>query len=227
MIGAPGRGQGHPGRAPRRGRSACPTSPRGSSSARRSGSDDPLGVRVRRYVESGALVPDEIVVEIVDQRLAKADAAAGAILDGFPRTLAQARALDELLARQGTARLRGPLRRGQRRPAHGAPDRTAGLQRRRPACLPRHGATAAAGGHLRRLRRGALPSRGRRAGDREGPSRRAAAADVRGHRPLRRGRACSSRSAATVPPTRSPTTCFTRWPPSARPPERCSSIAGA
>jgi adenylate kinase len=58
---------------------------------------------VRRYVESGALVPDGIVDEIVEQRLAQPDAAAGAILDGFPRTLEQARALDELLRRQGTA----------------------------------------------------------------------------------------------------------------------------
>ena len=65
--------------------------------------DDPLGARVRRYVESGGLVPDEIVVQIVRQRLAQPDAAAGAILDGFPRTVAQAEALDELLARSGTS----------------------------------------------------------------------------------------------------------------------------
>jgi len=66
------------------------------------GSEDVLGSRVRRYVESGALVPDEIVVEVVGKRLAQPDAAGGAILDGFPRTVAQARALDEMLARQGT-----------------------------------------------------------------------------------------------------------------------------
>jgi adenylate kinase len=64
---------------------------------------DPLGARVRRYVESGALVPDAIVVEIVGQRLGQADAATGAILDGFPRTVAQAAALDELLAGRGEA----------------------------------------------------------------------------------------------------------------------------
>jgi adenylate kinase len=66
-------------------------------------SDDPLGARVRRYVQSGALVPDEIVVEIVERRLGQPDAAAGVILDGFPRTVAQAEALDAMLARQGTA----------------------------------------------------------------------------------------------------------------------------
>jgi adenylate kinase len=63
--------------------------------------DGPLGAKVRRYVESGGLVPDAIVVEIVGQRLAEADAAAGAILDGFPRTVAQASALDESLAGRG------------------------------------------------------------------------------------------------------------------------------
>jgi adenylate kinase len=62
-----------------------------------------LGAKVRRYVESGGLVPDEIVVQIVRQRLEQPDAAEGAILDGFPRTVAQAVALDEMLARSGTA----------------------------------------------------------------------------------------------------------------------------
>jgi adenylate kinase len=62
---------------------------------------DPLGAKVRKYVESGGLVPDAIVVEIVGQRLAQADAAGGAILDGFPRTVAQANALDEMLAGRG------------------------------------------------------------------------------------------------------------------------------
>jgi len=64
---------------------------------------DPLGAKVGKYVESGALVPDAIVVEIVAQRLAQPDAAAGAILDGFPRTVGQAVALDEMLARAGTS----------------------------------------------------------------------------------------------------------------------------
>ena len=60
--------------------------------------DDPLGAKVRRHVESGGLVPDAIVVEIVGKRLGQPDAAAGAILDGFPRTVAQAGVLDEMLA---------------------------------------------------------------------------------------------------------------------------------
>jgi adenylate kinase len=63
--------------------------------------DDPLGAKVRRYVESGALVPDAIVVEIVGKRLGLPDASGGAILDGFPRTVSQAVVLDEMLAGRG------------------------------------------------------------------------------------------------------------------------------
>ncbi len=63
--------------------------------------DDPLGAKVRKYVESGGLVPDAIVVEIVAARLAKPDATRGAILDGFPRTVAQAVTLDEMLVGRG------------------------------------------------------------------------------------------------------------------------------
>ena len=93
MIGAPGAGKGT--QAERLAEAlGLPHISTGELFREAVGSDDPLGVRVRRFVESGALVPDEIVVEIVDQRLAKADAAGGAILDGFPRTLAQARALE-------------------------------------------------------------------------------------------------------------------------------------
>lgn len=62
-------------------------------------SDDPLGDKVRSYVESGALVPDAVVVEVVGHRLAEHDADHGVILDGFPRTCAQALALDEMLER--------------------------------------------------------------------------------------------------------------------------------
>jgi adenylate kinase len=65
--------------------------------------DDPIGVKVRKNVESGGLVPDAIVVEIVAKRLAQSDAAQGVILDGFPRTVAQAVALDEMLAGGGTS----------------------------------------------------------------------------------------------------------------------------
>ncbi len=60
-----------------------------------------LGERARPYVESGQLVPDEITIAMLLERLSAPDAARGALLDGFPRTLNQARALDEALARRG------------------------------------------------------------------------------------------------------------------------------
>src|SRR5579875_822024 len=58
----------------------------------------PLGREAKRYMDEGKLVPDQVTVGIVRERLEKADCARGFVLDGFPRTLAQARALDELLA---------------------------------------------------------------------------------------------------------------------------------
>jgi len=57
-----------------------------------------LGDEVRRYVEKGQLVPDALTVRVLTERLGQADAQAGAILDGFPRTRAQAVALDALLS---------------------------------------------------------------------------------------------------------------------------------
>ncbi len=61
----------------------------------------PLGSQVRHYVENGLLVPDELVTALVEQALASSQYQNGCILDGFPRTVAQAQALDELLHRQG------------------------------------------------------------------------------------------------------------------------------
>jgi adenylate kinase len=65
--------------------------------------DSDLSRKVRRYMESGGLVPDDIVVGMVADRLAQADATDGVILDGFPRTVAQAKALDEMLEKVGAA----------------------------------------------------------------------------------------------------------------------------
>jgi adenylate kinase len=59
----------------------------------------PLGKKVKSYLESGALVPDSVTVQMISDRLAKPDAADGAILDGFPRTRPQAEALDAMLAK--------------------------------------------------------------------------------------------------------------------------------
>ncbi len=60
-----------------------------------------LGQKVKSIVESGALVPDELVIDVIRDRLAQPDTQNGFVLDGFPRTLGQAEALDQLLAELG------------------------------------------------------------------------------------------------------------------------------
>lgn len=57
----------------------------------------PLGLAAESYMSRGELVPDEVVIGMVRERLERPDAVAGAVLDGFPRTVAQARALDAML----------------------------------------------------------------------------------------------------------------------------------
>lgn len=59
-----------------------------------------LGQSVKGYLESGQLVPDEVTTAVLAKRMAHPDCAKGATLDGFPRTLGQAHALDRLLAEQ-------------------------------------------------------------------------------------------------------------------------------
>ena len=61
----------------------------------------PLGEAAREYMERGELVPDDITIGMFMEELARPHAAAGAILDGFPRTVGQARALDDTLAAKG------------------------------------------------------------------------------------------------------------------------------
>jgi adenylate kinase len=60
-----------------------------------------LGQKVKSIVESGALVPDELVIDVIRDRLAQSDTQNGFVLDGFPRTLVQAEALDLLLTELG------------------------------------------------------------------------------------------------------------------------------
>lgn len=57
----------------------------------------PLGLEVKAILDSGALVDDGLMTRIVEERLGQADAAPGFLLDGFPRTVPQARTLDEML----------------------------------------------------------------------------------------------------------------------------------
>jgi len=64
---------------------------------------DELGRQVKSYMEQGLLVPDEITIRMILERIAAPDCAGGFILDGFPRTLEQAKALDRALGERGEA----------------------------------------------------------------------------------------------------------------------------
>lgn len=57
-----------------------------------------LGLKVKKFLDAGDLVPDSLVIDLMRERLVKPDCSSGFLLDGFPRTLAQASALTELLA---------------------------------------------------------------------------------------------------------------------------------
>ena len=67
------------------------------------GEGTPLGKKAKEYIDQGQLVPDQITVGIVRERVAQDDCRTGFLLDGFPRTKVQAEALDEILASMGTA----------------------------------------------------------------------------------------------------------------------------
>ncbi len=66
-------------------------------------SETELGLLAKQYMEKGELVPDEVTIGMVQERLSHSDCARGAILDGFPRNIPQARALDDILKEKGTS----------------------------------------------------------------------------------------------------------------------------
>jgi len=61
----------------------------------------PLGLKAKAVMEAGELVPDDLMIQLIRERLSEADARHGFILDGFPRTVDQAKALEQLLAETG------------------------------------------------------------------------------------------------------------------------------
>jgi len=95
LFGAPGAGKGTQAEALAEQKSV-PTISTGNiiRDALKSGSE--LGLKVQNYMADGGLVPDEIVIEIIKERIAKDDCKQGFILDGFPRTIPQAEALDKM-----------------------------------------------------------------------------------------------------------------------------------
>ncbi len=62
-----------------------------------------LGTKVQEYVDAGRLVPDDLTIAIIEERLSADDCKPGFLLDGFPRTIAQAEALDQILTARGIA----------------------------------------------------------------------------------------------------------------------------
>ncbi|MBU5350418.1 adenylate kinase [Paenibacillus sp. LC231] len=62
----------------------------------------PIGIKAKEFMDQGLLVPDDVTIGIVEERLQQSDCEKGFLLDGFPRTLSQAEALDEILARLNT-----------------------------------------------------------------------------------------------------------------------------
>ena len=97
LLGAPGAGKGT--QAVRLGEAlALPHVSTGDLFRTHLAQGTPLGRRAREFMDAGRLVPDELVLEMLFERVARPDCAAGYVLDGFPRTLPQARALAARLA---------------------------------------------------------------------------------------------------------------------------------
>ena len=96
MLGAPGSGKGTIGKILSHDLELTHVST-GDIFREQSNKNTELGRKIKSYMESGALVPDEVVIETVKARLLEEDVEKGAILDGFPRTVAQAEALRDFL----------------------------------------------------------------------------------------------------------------------------------
>lgn len=102
LLGPPGSGKGTQAKllSARLGVPAISTGDMLREAVRR---DTPLGRRARAIMDAGELVPDDVVIGIIRERMESPDASGGFLLDGFPRTIAQAQALDGLLADRGTS----------------------------------------------------------------------------------------------------------------------------
>jgi len=100
LLGVPGAGKGTQGRKLAQ-RLQVPQIATGEILREAVKQGTPLGLAAKVRMDQGLLVPDDVVIGIVEERLKEKDAARGFILDGFPRTVAQAEALDAMLARAG------------------------------------------------------------------------------------------------------------------------------
>jgi adenylate kinase len=102
LLGAPGAGKGTQAAAVAQ-HFGVPAISTGEMFRAEAGRGTPLGRRVAPLLSAGSLVPDDVAVAVVRERLAAPDIAEGFVLDGFPRAVGQAEALDALLAADGYA----------------------------------------------------------------------------------------------------------------------------
>jgi adenylate kinase len=102
LIGSPGAGKGTQARLLCE-RAGVPQISTGDMLREAQASGTPLGRTAQEYMDQGRLVPDDVVIGIVDERLSEPDCGRGFVLDGFPRTVEQARALEAMLTRRGLA----------------------------------------------------------------------------------------------------------------------------
>ena len=100
LLGAPGAGKGTQARLLAE-KLAIPQVASGDLFRENLNQQTPLGLLAKGYMDRGELVPDDVTIRMVEERLARPDAERGAILDGFPRTIAQAEALEQALAQAG------------------------------------------------------------------------------------------------------------------------------
>ncbi len=95
LLGAPGAGKGTQAEKISQ-KYNIPTISTGNIIRESLKNETPLGLKAKSYIDSGALVPDEIIISIVKERLSKDDCKCGFILDGVPRTIGQAKSIDEM-----------------------------------------------------------------------------------------------------------------------------------
>ena len=100
IFGAPGAGKGTQAKFISKNKS-IPAISTGEIFREAASSNSPLGIKAAQIMSKGSLVPDDIVLKIVEERIRKDDCKSGFLMDGFPRTLRQAKAFESLLEQTG------------------------------------------------------------------------------------------------------------------------------